>query len=148
MGDGAIAAAAPSGKYRSSPPGNTDLHVEYGGAGGVIGPVVPRVTLQGSSPRNARVRFEPGGFDACSPCRTAIMSLSSPRLCGAWGPSMTEEQDVQRAAAYLVKEYGELASLRASLRAEWLRNAGNTGGYRTWSQVAAAVLELLATDKL
>lgn len=61
---------------------------------------------------------------------------------------MTEEQDVQRAAAYLVKEYGELASLRASLRAEWLRNAGNTGGYRTWSRVAAAVLELLATDKL
>ncbi len=59
---------------------------------------------------------------------------------------MTEEQDVERAAAYLIKEYGELASLRASLRAEWFRNAGNAGGYRTWSRVAAAVLDLLASE--
>lgn len=59
---------------------------------------------------------------------------------------MTEEQDVERAAAYLVKEYGELASLRANLRAEWFRNAGNPGSYQTWSRVAAAVLDLLAND--
>jgi hypothetical protein len=57
--------------------------------------------------------------------------------------AMTEEHDVERAAAYLVQEYGELASLRASLRADWFRNSGNTGSYRTWSRVAAAVLELL-----
>ena len=60
---------------------------------------------------------------------------------------MTEDNDVERAAAYLIKEYGELASLRANLRAEWFRNAGNAGSYRTWSRVAAAVLDLLASDK-
>lgn len=60
---------------------------------------------------------------------------------------MTEEHDVERAAAYLVKEYGELASLRANLRAEWFRNSGNAGNYRTWSRVAAAVLDLLGHDK-
>ncbi len=63
------------------------------------------------------------------------------------GSVMSEQHDVERAAAYLVQEYGELASLRASLRADWFRNSGNTGNYRTWSRVAAAVLELLATEK-
>lgn len=60
---------------------------------------------------------------------------------------MNEEHDVERAAVYLVQEYGELASLRASLRADWFRNSGNAGNYRTWSRVAAAVLELLASDQ-
>jgi hypothetical protein len=60
---------------------------------------------------------------------------------------MSEQHDVERAAAYLVQEYGELASLRASLRADWFRNSGNAGSYRTWSRVAAAVLELLASEK-
>jgi hypothetical protein len=76
------------------------------------------------------------------------MSLSSGLASGGWrGIWMTDEHDVERAAAYLLKEYGELASLRASLRAEWFRNSGNSGGYRTWSRVAAAVLELMASDK-
>jgi hypothetical protein len=60
---------------------------------------------------------------------------------------MSEQHDVERAAVYLVQEYGELASLRASLRADWFRNSGNAGSYRTWSRVAAAVLELLSTEK-
>lgn len=66
---------------------------------------------------------------------------------GPMGSAMSEQHDVERAAVYLVQEYGELASLRASLRADWFRNSGNTGSYRTWSRVAAAVLELLATEK-
>jgi len=66
---------------------------------------------------------------------------------GPTGSAMNEQHDVERAAAYLVQEYGELASLRASLRADWFRNSGNTGSYRTWSRVAAAVLELLANEK-
>ena len=66
---------------------------------------------------------------------------------GPTGNTMNEQHDVERAAAYLVQEYGELASLRASLRADWFRNSGNTGSYRTWSRVAAAVLELLANEK-
>lgn len=60
---------------------------------------------------------------------------------------MTDERDVERAAAYLVREYGELASLRANLRAEWFRNAGQADNYRTWSRVAAAVLDVLGGDK-
>lgn len=76
------------------------------------------------------------------------MSLSlRPAGGGLRGNWMTEEHDVERAAAYLLKEYGELASLRASLRAEWFRSSGNAGGYRTWSRVAAAVLELMASEK-
>ena len=66
---------------------------------------------------------------------------------GPAGSVMSEQHDVERAAAYLVQEYGELASLRASLRADWFRNSGNTGNYRTWSRVAAEVLELLANEK-
>lgn len=66
---------------------------------------------------------------------------------GIMGSAKNEEHDVERAAAYLVQEYGELASLRASLRADWFRNSGNAGSYRTWSRVAEAVLELLANEK-
>ena len=69
------------------------------------------------------------------------------RPMGPTGSVMSEQHDVERAAAYLVQEYGELASLRASLRADWFRNSGNAGSYRTWSRVAAAVLELLASEK-
>ena len=57
-----------------------------------------------------------------------------------------DERDVDRAATYLVNEYGELASPRAKLRAAWLRRAGDVDGYRTWSRLAEAVLRIMGDE--
>ena len=60
---------------------------------------------------------------------------------------MTEEIDVYRAAALLVKQYGENAPIRAAMRADKFLAAGNVEGRAVWLRILSAVNELLSTAR-
>jgi hypothetical protein len=58
---------------------------------------------------------------------------------------MTEETDIWRAAALLVKRHGNDAAIVAAQRADELLAQGDTEGQRIWKRIGGAVLELQRT---
>ena len=60
---------------------------------------------------------------------------------------MTEEIDVYRAAALLVKQYGENAPIRAAMRADELLAGGDVEGAAVWKRVLRAIDELQAKER-
>ncbi len=59
---------------------------------------------------------------------------------------MTDEIDVCRAAAVLLRERGENAAIEAAMRADVLLGQSDMEGRAVWLRVLAAVNELEATE--
>lgn len=60
---------------------------------------------------------------------------------------MATESEIYRTAGLLVREYGEMATAGANIRADHLRDAGNENGYRVWRRIAVATEDLLAESR-
>lgn len=60
---------------------------------------------------------------------------------------MTEEIDVYRAAALLVKQYGENAPIRAAMRADELCAAGDVEGAAVWKRILRAIDKLQTKER-
>jgi len=60
---------------------------------------------------------------------------------------MATDIDVYRSANYLIKEFGNNASIFATRRAALLFKAGDASGQRTWLRIAKAIEELTSTDR-
>ena len=59
-----------------------------------------------------------------------------------WEISELEAIDIWRAAAQMVKLYGEGASFTAATRADALLDQGDTEGCHVWQRIVAAIGEL------
>lgn len=57
---------------------------------------------------------------------------------------MATDTDIYRAANLLVKEYGEMAPMGANIKADQMRDSGNTPAHSIWSRIAKAAEELLS----
>ncbi len=57
-----------------------------------------------------------------------------------------DEIDIYRAAAILVKRYGEDAPIHAAMRADAMLESGDLDGYAVWRRILRAVEELQGTD--
>ena len=57
---------------------------------------------------------------------------------------MATNTEIYRAADLLVKEYGEMAPMGASLKADQMRDRGNVPARAIWLRVAKAAEELLS----
>jgi Family of unknown function (DUF6961) len=55
---------------------------------------------------------------------------------------MIPDIDIWRAAALMIKHYGDTADLEAATRADQLLAEGDTEGQRIWMQIAKAIDEL------
>ncbi len=59
---------------------------------------------------------------------------------------MTSDLDIYRAAAVLIKRYGEDAPIQAAMRADKLLDEGDMEGSALWRQILAAIEELLRQE--
>ena len=59
---------------------------------------------------------------------------------------MTQEIDIWRSAAVLVKHYGNDAPIQATMRADELLDAGNIDGQRAWLPILDATSFLTANE--
>ncbi len=59
---------------------------------------------------------------------------------------MIPDRDIYRAAAVLIKRYGEDAPIQAAMRADELLDEGDLDGQAVWRQIFAAIEELLRKE--
>ena len=59
---------------------------------------------------------------------------------------MTDEIDIYRSAALLMRERGEDAVIEAAMRADALLDQGDMDGRAVWLRVLAAIKELAAQE--
>ncbi len=59
---------------------------------------------------------------------------------------MTDEIDIYRSAAVLMRERGEDAVIEAAMRADALLEKGDMDGRAVWMQIIAAIKELEAKE--
>ena len=59
---------------------------------------------------------------------------------------MTDEIDIIRSAAVLMRRHGEDASIEAAMRADALLEQGDMDGRAVWLRIIAAIKELEATE--
>ena len=55
---------------------------------------------------------------------------------------MISDIDIWRSARFLIKRYGEDASVHAAMRADTMREAGDPDGSAVWKRILRAVEEL------
>ncbi len=55
--------------------------------------------------------------------------------------------DVYRTATLMIQEYGEFAPAGAFIKADQLRDAGDTAGREVWLRIARAAEELLSEER-
>ena len=55
--------------------------------------------------------------------------------------------EIIRTACLLIEEYGELAPMGASIRADHLSDRGDVSGQATWLRVARVAEDLLTDDR-
>ncbi len=60
---------------------------------------------------------------------------------------MTSDLDMYRSANELIKQYGEDAPIRATMRADQLMEAGDMEGRAVWLRIVKAVEELLSEER-
>lgn len=59
---------------------------------------------------------------------------------------MATDSDIYRAAGLLVKEYGEMATVGAQVKADQMRDRGDRAARSVWLRVARATQELLSEE--
>ena len=59
---------------------------------------------------------------------------------------MASESEILKTANLLVEEYGEMAPVGAKIKADQLKENGNTSGRRIWLRIARAAEKLLSDD--
>ncbi len=64
----------------------------------------------------------------------------------AQGEPVTDEIDIYRAAAALMRERGEDATIEAAMHADALLDQGDMEGRAIWLRIIAAIRELEATE--
>jgi hypothetical protein len=72
-----------------------------------------------------------------------VLNVSRPQACDC--PRVIPEIDIWRAAALMLKRYGEKAIEQSRTRADELAADGDHDGADTWRRIAAAVVELANT---
>ncbi|MDD9875944.1 MAG: hypothetical protein OXR84_00725 [Magnetovibrio sp.] len=60
---------------------------------------------------------------------------------------MPSNADIVRTACLLIEEYGEMAPMGASIRADHLSDRGDQAGHAVWMRVAQVAEDLLAEDR-
>lgn len=59
---------------------------------------------------------------------------------------MTDDIEIYRAAALMMKRHGEDAPIEAAMRADALLDQGDMDGRAVWLRIIAAIKELEATE--
>ena len=59
---------------------------------------------------------------------------------------MTDDLDIYRAAALLMKQHGEDASIHAAMKADDYLESGDMEGRTIWLRIIAAIKELAAQE--
>ncbi len=60
---------------------------------------------------------------------------------------MTLSPEIYKTATLLIREYGDLAPAGAFIKADQLRDLGDTAGHGLWLSIAHAVEEILSTER-
>jgi hypothetical protein len=60
---------------------------------------------------------------------------------------MSNNTEIVRTACLLIDEYGEMAPMGASTRADHLRERGDTSGRAIWPEIAKVAEDLLADER-